>query len=58
MFRPLFLRCDSSNTQEMHNGQNVLMGDGSVRLITSRINATTWSAMYTPNEKDIVGSED
>jgi prepilin-type processing-associated H-X9-DG protein len=54
---PTLTACDGTNTQGMHNGQNVLFGDGSVRLITSRINADTWSAMATPNNRDIVGSE-
>jgi prepilin-type N-terminal cleavage/methylation domain-containing protein/prepilin-type processing-associated H-X9-DG protein len=54
---PTINTCDSTNTQGMHNGQNVLMGDGSVRLISGRVSQNTWSAMYTPNGKDVVGSD-
>jgi prepilin-type N-terminal cleavage/methylation domain-containing protein len=49
--------CDSTNTQAMHNGENILMGDGSVKLVTSRVGVSTWNAVITPNGKDVVGSD-
>jgi prepilin-type N-terminal cleavage/methylation domain-containing protein/prepilin-type processing-associated H-X9-DG protein len=49
--------CDNTNTQGMHNGQNILMGDGSVKLVTSRVSEVSWNAVITPNGKDIVGSD-
>jgi prepilin-type N-terminal cleavage/methylation domain-containing protein len=50
-------QCDNTNTQGMHLGQNVLMGDGSVKLVSPSISGTTWSAMVTPNANDIVGND-
>ncbi len=49
--------CDNTNTQGMHTGQNILMGDGSVKLVTGRVSEVTWNAAITPNAKDVVGSD-
>jgi prepilin-type N-terminal cleavage/methylation domain-containing protein len=51
---PSKLLCDNTNTQGMHNGQNVLMGDASVRLISPSVSQTSWSAAFTPNGLDTV----
>jgi hypothetical protein len=41
--------CDPSNTQGMHNGQNALLGDCSVRPISPSVSETSWSAAVTPS---------
>jgi hypothetical protein len=46
--------CDNTNTQGMHNGQNVLLGDASVRLISPSVSETSWAAAVTPAGLDTV----
>jgi hypothetical protein len=50
--------CDPYTTQGLHTaGQNVLMGDGSVKIVGGSVSATTWHAAITPNDKDVVGPD-
>jgi prepilin-type N-terminal cleavage/methylation domain-containing protein len=50
--------CNPMNTQGMHAaGINVLMGDASVKLVTSTVTTLTWHAAITPNSKDVVGPD-
>jgi type II secretory pathway pseudopilin PulG len=50
--------CDIYNTQGLHtNGQNVLVGDASVKLVAPTVSTATWSAAVTPNTKDVVGPD-
>jgi len=49
--------CNSYNTQGLHKGMNVLMGDGSCRLILPSVSQTSWSAAITPRGHDKVGDE-
>jgi prepilin-type N-terminal cleavage/methylation domain-containing protein len=55
---PREIDCDVFTTQGMHvSGQNVLMGDNSVKAVRPRLTITTWHAIITPNDKDSVGSD-
>jgi prepilin-type N-terminal cleavage/methylation domain-containing protein len=51
---PTTTACDSSNTQGMHYGQNVLLGDNSVHLINPQVSQSSWSAAFSPNGQDVV----
>jgi len=56
--QPTAQSCDNTTTQAMHTpGINVLVGDGSVKIVSSAVSATTWHACVTPNNKDIVGND-
>jgi len=48
---------DYTLTQGMHLGINVLLGDGSVKLVSPSVSITTWSAVATPNNSDYVGND-
>jgi prepilin-type N-terminal cleavage/methylation domain-containing protein len=54
---PTVATADPTQTQGMHRGQNVLMGDGSVKLVNASVSPVTWSAAVTPNGKDVVGTD-
>jgi Protein of unknown function (DUF1559) len=49
--------CDNTNTQGVHNGENVLMGDASVKLISPSVSPASWSAAVTPNGQDVVNND-
>lgn len=50
--------CDPHTAQTGHTaGTNVLMGDSSVKLVTSTVSGKTWHAAITPNGGDEVGSD-
>jgi prepilin-type N-terminal cleavage/methylation domain-containing protein len=49
--------CDNTNTQGMHNGENVLLGDGSVHLVNPNVSETSWNAAITPDGGDIVNGD-
>jgi len=49
--------CDNTNTQGMHGGENVLLGDGSVRTISPNVSVASWSAAVTPAGLDVVGND-
>jgi len=50
--------CDVYTTQGLHpNGMNILMGDNSVRIVSDKVSITSWSAVITPNGKDVVGAD-
>jgi prepilin-type N-terminal cleavage/methylation domain-containing protein len=51
---PSTTACDNSNTQGMHYGENVLLGDNSCRLINPQVSEASWSAAVTPNGADVV----
>ena len=51
-------KCDASVPQSLSSGAiQVLLGDGSVRGVTSGISANTWGAGLTPNARDLMGSD-
>jgi prepilin-type N-terminal cleavage/methylation domain-containing protein len=54
---PTAVNCDNTNTQGMHLGMNLLLGDGSVRLVSPSVSQTTWAATVTPNNQDVVGND-
>jgi prepilin-type N-terminal cleavage/methylation domain-containing protein len=54
---PTVALCNPYNTQGMHNGQNCLLGDGSVRLIAPTVTAASWNAAVTPAGLDVVGND-
>jgi prepilin-type N-terminal cleavage/methylation domain-containing protein len=54
---PSALLCDNTNTQGMHYGENVLMGDASVKLISPLVSETSWAAAVTPNGLDTVSND-
>jgi prepilin-type N-terminal cleavage/methylation domain-containing protein/prepilin-type processing-associated H-X9-DG protein len=54
---PTVGNCLVSTVQAMHNGMNVLMGDGSVHLVSATVSTTSWSAAITPNGLDVVGND-
>jgi prepilin-type N-terminal cleavage/methylation domain-containing protein len=55
---PKDVNCNTYTTQGLHaNGQNVLVGDASVKLVTPTVSQATWSAGVTPNNKDTVGPD-
>jgi prepilin-type N-terminal cleavage/methylation domain-containing protein len=54
---PLLSSCDPTQTQGMHNGQNVLMGDASVKLVSPSVSQGSWSAAVTPNGQDVVNND-
>jgi hypothetical protein len=47
-------QCDNTNTQGMHYGENVLLGDASVRLISPNVSNQSWNAAVTPSGLDTV----
>jgi hypothetical protein len=49
--------CDITMTQGMHTGMNVLMGDGSVHLVSQSVSTTSWNASITPNGGDTLGND-
>jgi prepilin-type N-terminal cleavage/methylation domain-containing protein len=49
--------CDSTLVQGAHLGTNVLLGDGSCKLVSPTVSQTTWSAAATPNNNDVVGND-
>jgi type II secretory pathway pseudopilin PulG len=50
-------QCDNTNTQGMHYGQNVLVGDCSVHLVNPQVSEASWSASVTPSGQDTVGND-
>jgi len=54
---PTTATCDNTMTQGMHIGMNVLVGDGSAKLVSSSVSLTTWNAYITPNNGDFVGND-
>jgi len=54
---PTIANCDPSQTQGMHYGENVLIGDGSVRLIAPTVSKTSWDAAVTPAGQDVVNND-
>jgi prepilin-type N-terminal cleavage/methylation domain-containing protein len=54
---PSAATCNPYNTQGNHNGENVLLGDGSVRLISPSVSQSSWSAAVTPAGLDVVGDD-
>jgi prepilin-type N-terminal cleavage/methylation domain-containing protein/prepilin-type processing-associated H-X9-DG protein len=54
---PTVANCSIATVQAMHNGMNVLMGDGSVHLVSPTVGATSWNAAITPNGQDVVGND-
>lgn len=53
---PTFAACVSSTTQTStpHQEMNVLMGDGSVRSISSSVTLAIWRAVITPNGNETI----
>jgi prepilin-type N-terminal cleavage/methylation domain-containing protein len=54
---PTVAACDATQTQGMHNGQNVLMGDASVKLVSPSVSQGSWDAAITPNGQDVVNND-
>jgi prepilin-type N-terminal cleavage/methylation domain-containing protein len=54
---PMVSNCDGSQTQGFHNGQNVLMGDASVKLVSPAVSQGSWDAALTPNGQDVVHND-
>jgi len=54
---PTAANCDNTLTQGMHNGTNILMGDGSCHLVSPSVSLTSWSAAVTPSNNDVVGND-
>src|SRR5262249_46908967 len=54
---PPYSLADCTLVQGMHLGVNVLLGDGSVKLVSPSVSQTTWSAVATPNNSDYVGND-
>jgi len=54
---PPVSQCDTTITQGMHLGMNILLGDGSVKLVSPSVSLTTWNAYITPNNSDYVGND-
>jgi type II secretory pathway pseudopilin PulG len=53
-----FTTCDPSRGQTGHTaGMNCGMGDGSVRLVTSSVSATTWAEACDPRDGNVLGSD-
>jgi prepilin-type N-terminal cleavage/methylation domain-containing protein len=56
--QPPYYRCDGSLPQSFSTGAlQVLLGDGSVRGVTSGVSPTTWQAALTPTAGDILGND-
>jgi type II secretory pathway pseudopilin PulG len=55
---PAIADCDPSITQGAHRGaMQILLGDGSVRGVTSAISRTTWINACTPNDGQPLGAD-
>jgi prepilin-type N-terminal cleavage/methylation domain-containing protein len=54
---PMNQACSTTAQAPHPSGINVAMGDASVRVVTSTVSVTTWSAAVTPNNKDVVGPD-
>jgi len=54
---PTIAACDPTQSQGMHYGENVLIGDGSVRLIAPTVSTTSWNAAVTPAGQDVVNND-
>jgi prepilin-type N-terminal cleavage/methylation domain-containing protein len=55
---PTTSNCNGAVPQGFSSGSiQALMGDGSVRGVTSDVSATSWQAALTPNGNDIVGGD-
>src|SRR5262249_35550297 len=61
LFQPLsaaIAACDPTTTQAPHpGGINVLMGDGSVRVVATGVCPETWSAAVTPAGGEVGGPD-
>ena len=56
--QPLDANCNSLLPSSSHTGgMNVLLVDGSVRFLTSLIDANVWWAACTPNGRDDLGPD-
>jgi len=54
---PTIQVCDPTQSQGMHYGENLLLGDGSVRLIAPTVSTTSWNAAVTPAGMDVVNND-
>jgi prepilin-type N-terminal cleavage/methylation domain-containing protein/prepilin-type processing-associated H-X9-DG protein len=55
LFQPT-MPCDPTRPSTMHSGGiNVVMCDGSVKLVSKSVSAGSWWAALTPNAKDVIG---
>jgi prepilin-type N-terminal cleavage/methylation domain-containing protein len=56
--RPTPSQCDGSIPQGFSSGGiQVLLGDGSVKMVSSGISASTWAAAITPQGGEVLGSD-
>jgi prepilin-type N-terminal cleavage/methylation domain-containing protein len=56
--RPPVSQCDGTIPQGMSSsGLQVLLGDGSVRGVSSGVSTATWTAAVTPDAGDLLGSD-
>lgn len=56
--KPTLFACNPALAQTSHNGGiQVSLGDGSVRIVNSGVNGTTWWAAFTPSAGDILGGD-
>jgi len=56
--RPAVGKCDGTIPQGFSSGGiQVLLGDGSVRSITSAVSTSTWAGAITPNGGEVLGGE-
>jgi prepilin-type N-terminal cleavage/methylation domain-containing protein len=56
--RPPTYQCDGSLPQSFSSGGiMVLLGDGSVRSVSTSVSAPTWNAALTPDGNEVLGSD-
>jgi prepilin-type N-terminal cleavage/methylation domain-containing protein len=56
--RPTPNQCDGSIPQGFSSGGiQVLLGDGSVKMVSSGVSASTWAAAITPQGGEVLGSD-
>jgi prepilin-type N-terminal cleavage/methylation domain-containing protein len=56
--RPAVGKCDGSIPQGLSNGGiQVLLGDGSVRSVSTGVSASTWTGAITPDGGEVLGSD-
>ena len=54
----MFTTCDPSRGQTGHTAGTVCgIGDGSVRLVTAGVSATTWANACDPRDGNVLGSD-
>jgi prepilin-type N-terminal cleavage/methylation domain-containing protein len=49
--------CDNWRVQSAHTGLNVVMGDGSVRLVNRNVTDSSWTAAMRPSDKTSAGPD-